>query len=153
MDDLYDDFDGDLLYHDDVFYAYDDSAEARDDDAFHDPQVRASVRYQTAASPTAVENILQRIVRFVRLSPAEAARAWVGYEFGFGSAYGYDEEDALCVAVCRDPEITLSHDEVFDIVADLMEDEDFDTDDEAERDQDAAYVLDVLRKVSTIRRR
>lgn len=100
-----------------------------------------------------IEQIFERTARFLHLSPVEAARAWTGYEFGVGSMYGIDEETALCFAVCQDPEITLHPAEAFEVVLDLLEDEDFDTDDDAERDRDAEYLLDVLRRVSAHRTR
>ena len=95
-----------------------------------------------------VEAIFERTARFLHLSPFEAARAWTGYEFGIGEMFGIDEETALCFAVCQDPAITLDPEHALEIVGDLLEDEDFDTDDPAERDEDAHYLLDLLRQVS-----
>lgn len=156
-DDLYeDDFWDDGPYHADAFFVdSDDDLWGRllGDAAFRDPQVRAENGYHAGPTWSTVQTILTRLVGFICLSPLDAAQAWLGFEFGSGEMYGLDEELALCVAVRRDPDITLSPDAVFEIFDDALLSGDFDHDDEALLAEQATAMLDRLRGLSARSRR
>ncbi|SPE52914.1 hypothetical protein SBV1_1610006 [Verrucomicrobia bacterium] len=55
-----------------------------------------------------------------KLSPVEAARAWLNGDFGL------DEEPAMIEAIRKDKRIRLSDDEIIDFFADVVSEDDWD---------------------------
>ncbi len=56
----------------------------------------------------------QRMETLQQLSPLEAVQAWLDGDFGM------DEEPALIFAIRKDPRVTLSDEEIEEIVLDAM---------------------------------
>ena len=52
-----------------------------------------------------------------QLTPLAAIQTWLDCEFG------QDEEPALCFAIRKDARITLSDDEIIDVICDALEED------------------------------
>ena len=59
----------------------------------------------------------QRMDAFKKLPPLEAIQAWLDGDFGM------DEEPALCAAIRTDSRITLSDDDISEVIFNAMDDE------------------------------
>jgi hypothetical protein len=59
---------------------------------------------------------LARMEKLKKLSPFEAIQAWLDGDFGM------DEEPALIFAIRKDDRITLSDDDIVEVILDAMED-------------------------------
>ncbi len=59
----------------------------------------------------------QRMETLKKLPPLEAVQAWLDGDFGI------DEEPALCAAIRKDFRITLSDDDIADVIFEAMGDE------------------------------
>jgi hypothetical protein len=59
----------------------------------------------------------QRMDGFKKLEPIAAIQAWLNGDFGL------NEESALCVAIRKDPRITLSDDDISETIFEAMDDE------------------------------
>lgn len=63
---------------------------------------------------------LERMEKLKKLSPLEAVQAWLD------GAFGIDEEPALIFAIRKDSRITLSDDDITEIILDAMMNDDCD---------------------------
>ena len=59
----------------------------------------------------------QRMEILKKLPPLEAVQAWLNGDFGM------NEESALCTAIRKDPQITLSDDAIAEVIVNAMDDE------------------------------
>jgi hypothetical protein len=57
----------------------------------------------------------ERFDRLQALSPVDAVQAWLDGDFGMG------DEPAMIIAIQRDPRVSLSDDDIIDIVCDAMD--------------------------------
>jgi len=59
----------------------------------------------------------QRMDALKKLAPLDAVQAWLDGDFGM------DEEPALCAAIRKESRITLSDDDISDIIFEAMDDD------------------------------
>ncbi len=89
------------------------------------------------APPAAAEAPAARRARLSRFAPEAAVRAWLDGDFGF------DDEDVLCDAIRRDPDVTLTDDEIETVFMNVFE--------RGARPDEAPAVLTLLREAAQFR--
>ncbi len=82
--------------------------------------------------------VLGRRARLLQMPPITAVRAWLRGDFGMG------DEDALCIAIRRDPGVELTRDEIVSVFYEVLGEDDF-------HPSKAEAVLTLLREAAQFR--